>query len=329
MPSMQAATYKSFGVPSNVLSIETTDIPEPQAGEVRVKLLLSPIHNHDLYLIRGQYGYKSPLPAIGGSEAVGTIDKLGAGVSGLHIGQRLAVSSTPSAWADYFVAKTQAVTPVPNDLPDELAAQILDMPMSALLALEKLGAKRGEWIVIDGANGAVGKVITQVAASHGIRVASLVGREAARADLVALGIGDVFVVSDKDWQANLKAAIGEARVAGGIDLVGGELAGEMLHFLSPGAVFLSFGQMSGEPMRLSASDVIYKELTIKGFWGAKEVPRVTPARRTELVQELIRLGATGKLKLPVAEIFPLARAAEATAASHKKRNGKVMIAGAR
>jgi NADPH2:quinone reductase len=95
MPSMQAATYKSFGVPSNVLSIETTDIPEPQAGEVRVKLLLSPIHNHDLYLIRGQYGYKSPLPAIGGSEAVGTIDKLGAGVSGLHIGQRLAVSSTP------------------------------------------------------------------------------------------------------------------------------------------------------------------------------------------------------------------------------------------
>lgn len=329
MSMMQAVAYNAFGAPAEVLSIATFAIPEPRAEEVRVKLLLSPIHNHDLILIRGEYGYKPSLPAIGGSEAVGVIDKLGTGVSGLEIGQRVAVSSTPAAWAEYLVAKAAAVAPVPDNLPDELAAQILDMPASALLALDKLGARSGEWIVIDGANGAVGKVIAQVATSRGIRVASIVSREAARADLVALGIGDVFTTSDKDWQASLKAAIGEARVAGAIDMVGGVLAGELLHFLSQGAVFLSFGKMSGEAMRLDASDVIYKELTIMGFWGAKEAPRVTPERRIELVQELIRLGAEGKLKLPAAEVYPLARAAEAAAASDRKRNGKIMLSGAR
>ena len=65
---MQAAIHDTFGEPADVLETKTTDTPEPAAGEVRIKTLLSPIHNHDLWTIRGNYGYKPDLPgAIGGS----------------------------------------------------------------------------------------------------------------------------------------------------------------------------------------------------------------------------------------------------------------------
>ena len=52
-------------------------MPEPGRGQVRVRMAMSPIHNHDLAIIRGKYGYKPPLPAVPGTEAVGVVDALG------------------------------------------------------------------------------------------------------------------------------------------------------------------------------------------------------------------------------------------------------------
>ncbi len=76
---MRSAIHTRFGEPAEVLSLGDSPTPEPGPGEVRVKTLLAAIHHHDLWTIRGQYGYKPQLPAIGGSEAVGVIDALGEG----------------------------------------------------------------------------------------------------------------------------------------------------------------------------------------------------------------------------------------------------------
>ena len=67
-------------------------------------MILSPIHNHDLWTVRGEYGYKPALPAaIGGTEAVGVITDVGAGVDEAMIGQRVAVAGINGTWAQYFV----------------------------------------------------------------------------------------------------------------------------------------------------------------------------------------------------------------------------------
>ena len=94
---MLGAVHHSFGDPSMVLKVEDCALPEPGAGQVRVKTILSAIHNHDLLTVAGRYGYKPQLPAIGGSEAVGLIDALGDGVSGLAVGQRVSVSGVHGA----------------------------------------------------------------------------------------------------------------------------------------------------------------------------------------------------------------------------------------
>ncbi|PXA80044.1 alcohol dehydrogenase, partial [Caulobacter sp. D4A] len=77
---MRSAIHDVFGDPAEVLALADSPIPEPGPGKVRIRTLLSPIHNHDLWTVRGNYGYKPALPAIGGSEAVGVVDAVGDGV---------------------------------------------------------------------------------------------------------------------------------------------------------------------------------------------------------------------------------------------------------
>ena len=89
-------------------------MPEPGPGEIRVKLVLSPIHNHDLFTIRGQYGVKPPLPAIGGTEALGIVDALGPGVSAPALGQRVTMAGIADAWAEYFIAPAAARRAAPG-----------------------------------------------------------------------------------------------------------------------------------------------------------------------------------------------------------------------
>src|SRR3546814_669818 len=83
---MRSAIHHQFGDPTNVLVPGDSPLPEPAPGEVRIRMQLAPIHNHDLLTVRGQYGYKPALPAIGGSEGLGVVDALGAGVEGLAVG---------------------------------------------------------------------------------------------------------------------------------------------------------------------------------------------------------------------------------------------------
>jgi NADPH:quinone reductase-like Zn-dependent oxidoreductase len=97
---MRSAIHTTFGEPADVLELGDRPAPQPGAGEVRIKTSLAPIHNHDLWTIRGRYGYKPELPAIGGSEAVGIVDALGEGVEGVTVGQRVAVASVHGTWAE-------------------------------------------------------------------------------------------------------------------------------------------------------------------------------------------------------------------------------------
>jgi NADPH:quinone reductase-like Zn-dependent oxidoreductase len=95
---MRCVAYNAFGVPHEVLRLAERPVPEPGPGEIRVRMTLSPIHNHDLWTIRGEYGVKPPLPAIGGTEAAGIVDKLGEGVTAPAVGQRVAAGSIVGAW---------------------------------------------------------------------------------------------------------------------------------------------------------------------------------------------------------------------------------------
>src|SRR5689334_15251739 len=170
---MKAVVFDEFGSPRKVLRVEERPLPEPGPGQVRVKLVLSPIHNHDLMIVTGHYGYKPSLPHVPGTEALGVVDKLGEGVSTLKVGQRV-TGGASAAWAEYYLASAQSLVPLPDGIDDGTACQLVAMPMSAVRLFADLEVKPGDWIVQNAANGAVGKMLARFAAERGINVLNIV-----------------------------------------------------------------------------------------------------------------------------------------------------------
>ncbi len=323
---MRSATYNEFGRPTDVLSLGDSPIPEPKATEVRVKTVLASIHNHDLLTIRGKYGFKPEMPAIGGSEAVGVIDAVGSDVKKLKVGQRVAAASVQATWAEYFVAPEHMIFPIPESLDDEMAAQLIAMPLSALMLLEFLEVESGQWIIHNAANGAVGKSLAMLAAARGIHTINVVRSSDAIQELEALDIKHNVNTDDEDWKEQVKAIIGEDKISAAVDSVGGEDSGDLLSLLGHYGTFAVFGAMSGKPMVLNPTHMIFKQAVLKGFWGSKLSQEMSVETKQHLVDELIERAVNGQLKLPTEATFDLADIIKAVDGKLQAgKNGKVLL----
>ena len=324
--TMRALVHHEFGDPSELLGVEERPLPQPGAGEVRVRMLLSPIHNHDLWTVRGTYGFKPELPAQAGTEALGVVDAVGEGVEQLTVGQRVVTGGTFGVWAEYFVTRAAGLIPVPDGLPDESAAQLVSMPFSAISLLESLGLSEGDWLIQNAANGAVGRMVAQLGTARGLNVVGLVRRSAGVEELRAQGIERVVATDDEGWRDRLAEITGGAPITAGVDSVGGSSAGDVLSTLAENGTLVVFGAMASPTLELASGDIIFKQATVKGFWGSV-VSREMPAdQRGRLFQELFARLQDGTLTLPVAGVYGLDDIAGAVAASGEAgRVGKVLL----
>jgi NADPH:quinone reductase-like Zn-dependent oxidoreductase len=322
---MRAIIHRSFGVPQEVLEVADVDQPTPGEGEVRVRIVLAAVHNHDLMIARGEYGMLPELPGRAGSEAVGVIDALGDGVTGIEIGQRV-VAGTTGAWAEYVTMPARAVVPLDDSIPDEAGAQLIAMPFSAIALLDFLQLDEGDWMLQNAANGAVGRIVAQLAKTRGVNVIGLVRRSQAVEQLAAEGIDRVVATDDEGWRDRVTELTGGAPIRAGVDSVGGESAGDVLSLLAEGGSLVVFGAMASSTLNLSVGDILFKQATVKGFWGAKVGSYISAQRRGELMVELRERIADGTVTLPVASIHALDDIADAVRASDEAgRRGKVLL----
>jgi len=323
---MRALIHHQFGEPSEVLAVENVETPEPGQGEVRVRTILSPIHNHDLWTIRGTYGFKPELPARAGTEAVGVVDALGEGVTHLTVGQRVATGGTFGVWAEYFVAKAATLIPVDESLTDEVAAQLVSMPFSAISLLDTLDLAEGDWFVQNAANGAVGRLVAQLAVARGINVVGLVRKGARVDELAAQGIGNVVATDVEGWEETVREITGGAPVMVALDSVGGSATGELASLLSENGTLIVFGAMNSPVMDIPSGAVIFKNLTVKGFWGSKVGSAMSAEKRGALFGELATRIAQGALTLPVEATYSFDDAKEASSANFNEgRAGKILL----
>jgi NADPH:quinone reductase-like Zn-dependent oxidoreductase len=326
---MRAVLFESFGDPVDVVHLGEAQVTEPAAGELRVKLLKSPIHNHDLAIIRGVYGYKPTLPAIPGSEALGVVDALGSGVKGFTVGQKVAVPAGARMWAEYFNAPANSALPVPPTIPDDIACQLLAMPLNSYLLFEELNTKPGDWIIQTASNGAVGRVIVQLAKARKVNVISLIRRDDGIAEMEALGAEHVLSTEGDGWEARVPEITGGAPVKGAIDSVSGPLASPLASVLAPGGLFISFGAMSQKPIVLDPNKLIFGGIIVRGFWGAKWVQEASSADKLRVIGEVVRLVQDGTIKLGVEAEYDLADIKEAVVRSDQSgRAGKVLLTAA-
>ena len=323
---MRALVQPSFGDPSEVLSVQEVPDPEPGPGQVLVRVLLSPIHNHDLWTVRGSYGVKPEMPARAGTEALGVVEALGEGVDTLVVGQRVATGGSFGAWAELIVAPTAGLVPVPDGMGDEAAAQLVSMPFSAIALLDSLEVEEGDWIVQNAANGAVGRLLAQLAEARGVHVLGLVRRAAGVDELREQGIGNVVATDDDGWRDRVHDLVGDSPVVAGVDSVGGSAAGDVVSLLADDGVLVVFGAMASPTLEIASGDVIFKQIVIKGFWGSKVFAAMSADKRGALMGELVRGIGSGALTLPVEKVYGLEEIADAARANHAPgRRGKILL----
>src|SRR3954462_15260879 len=100
---MKALVFDRFGEPADVLRVQEVRTPEPGPGEVRVRMIASPINPSDLLVVRGRYGVLPRLPATPGFEGVGVVDRVGPGLLGHMVKDKrvTVINSAGGNWAEY------------------------------------------------------------------------------------------------------------------------------------------------------------------------------------------------------------------------------------
>ena len=157
------------------------------------------------------------------------------------------------------------------------------------------------------------------AKTRSLKTVNIVRRPELVAELKAIG-GDVVVVDSPNVSKEIKAVVGQAELRLALDGVSGPATGVLASTLSPYGTLVSYAAMSEAQMSISPLDVIFKPLTLRGFWlghpesAAKSAPAV--AQAAEMI-------AAGRVRIPVAATYPLSSIKEAVA--HASRGGKILL----
>ncbi len=170
---MKAALLKSYGGVDQ-FSIEEVPTPKPGPGEVLIKIAASAVNPFDLILRQGFMApyIPLPLPAILGGDAAGTLAELGAGVSGWAVGDRVVAdfaANGKGAHAEYGVVPAASIAKLPAGLGFEQGAALVKAGLTGRQAVDALGVKAGDRVLVSGGLGAVGRVAIQYLRQIGAR----------------------------------------------------------------------------------------------------------------------------------------------------------------
>ncbi len=325
MKKNRAIVYRRHGNPLEVLSLEDTEVPEPGAGEVRVKLLAANINPSDFGMVAGSYGTLRELPAVAGREGVGEVEAIGCGVEGVEIGTRVRFPDT-GAWQAFACCPVESLQVVPEGLGLGQSAQsFINPPTAFCLLTQRFDLPKGAWILQNAGNSAVGLSVIQLAKEMGYRTISEVRRESLVEPLKALGADEV-VLSASGWHKQVNEITGGEPIQLALNSVGGESALDQIRALGKGGTQVTFGGVLREPVRFPTRELIFKDVRLTGFWWDQWSRENGTDACTEILAQVHQRMRDGRLRLPVAEVYSLNRFKEALTRTSELRLGKVLLA---
>jgi NADPH2:quinone reductase len=324
---MRAIRLHEFGPPTNLV-YEAVEDPHPGPGQVRIAVAAAGVHLIDTTLRAGvQRGPLAlpDLPAIPGREVAGVVDALGSGVEEGWLGRRVVAHLGPASggYAELAVRDVDAVHALPQGVAEDEAVAMIGTGRTTLGILEVAQPTTDDVALITAAAGGIGSLLVQGVREAGAVAVGLAGGEAKVARVRALGATVAIDYSERDWTEAVREALGDARVTVALDGVGGDVGRGALELLAPGGRLILFGWSSGEPTRLSASDLFARGLTASAAVGPRILNRSGGLR--DLEQRALAALAEGRL-VPLVQRFRLSEAAAAHAALEARQTvGKVVL----
>ncbi len=320
---MKAIRVHQPGGPE-VLAWEEIAQPEPGPGEALVRLDAAGVNFVDVYFRTGRYPAAMPLTL--GQEGGGVVTAVGAGVSEVAAGDRVAYSSVSGAYAEYAVVPAGKLVRLPAGVSTRLGAAVMLQGMTAhYLALTTYPLQPGEWCVVHAAAGGVGLLLCQIAKLRGARVIGTVSTEE-KAELArGAGAEEIIYYTREDVPSQVRKLTDGRGVPVVYDSVGLTTFEASLASLAPRGMLVSYGASSG-----LVPPVDVRELQNRGslFLTRPSLAHYT-LTRAELEQragDLFAWMAAGRLDVRIGAEYPLAQAAGAhRALEGRETTGKVLL----
>lgn len=298
-------------------------LPEPAAGEVRLRIAACGLNFADLLIAEGKYQDRPALPFTPGLEVAGTVEALGPGVTAPAIGTRVACYVGQGGLAEAVCVPAAEVVALPDGMSmTEAAGFLIAYGTSHLALTHKARLRAGERLLVLGAAGGVGLTAVEVGKRLGAEVIAC-ARGEAKLDVARAAGADILIDSDApDLKERLKAM-------GGVDVVydpvGGAAFDAALRATRPDGRLLAIGFASGTVPQVPANLLLVKNLTVTGFWWGG-YRRFAPGLLRDSLAQLMDWHGQARLNLHVSHVLPLSRAPEGLALLRDRAaTGKVVI----
>ncbi|HWV99478.1 MAG TPA: zinc-binding alcohol dehydrogenase family protein [Candidatus Acidoferrum sp.] len=311
-------------------ALRLAEVPasQPAEGEAVLEIRYSALNPADRYLAERQYPAKPSLPHILGRDGLGTVAQLGAGVSGLQIGERRAVLrgdvgvNRPGTFAERVALPAEDLVEVPHDWSDPEAAGATLVYLTAYQALTMWDHLPSQAVVlVTGASGGVGVAAVQLARALGHTVLALSRSTEKSRRLLELGAKATFNPEDPQWRQAAKAAVAPRGVDLVIDSIGGKLLPEAIDTLGDLGRVSLVGRLAGPVPNFNTATLFFRRIRMGGVAVGANTNSEARAAWENVLELLARSGA----RPLVDSVFPFDQLPKAFARLAEGPMGKVLL----
>jgi len=334
---VKAIVQSALGEPADALKLIDIEDHQPASGEVLIDVKLAPVHHGDLQLIRAEPNVPEDVGYVRrGSEAVGIVRALGSEVEGqgnLKVGDRVIGFPAVGSWAESVVIPAFAAIPVPPELSDEVAAQLLINYVTARMILRGLRRSVSDEVLhegavlVTGASTVVARLLLHFLGKEGLKPIGLT-RSTASAKRVATELAGVQVAAteDADWQTQLTSLAAGKKIVGVLDCVSGSLVGDLVPLLADDAAIVTYGALGGGKLGIGAPEIVGRQFVISGVVFVRWFSELSRDEQINDIQSAIKLAGELPFLFKVGGVYSLADFQRAiSAVEAPNRDGFVFI----
>ncbi len=308
------------------LRVDDIEAPKPGEGEVAISVRAAGVNFPEVLLSYGKYQFKPEPPFIPGGEAAGVVSAVGAGVSSLKVGDRVAATMINGAFAQELVVHELAAVKLPDAVDFQVGAVTLLTYATTYHALvDRAQLKAGETLLVLGAGGGVGVAAIQLGKLLGAKVIAAASTPEKIAFCKQMGADEGICYGTEDLKERVKALTNGDGANVIYDPVGGRYSEPALRSIAWEGRFLVVGFAAGDIPKIPLNLTLLKGCQIVGvFWGSFAMRE--PQRQRANAEKILQWVGEGKLKPHVDASLPFERAAEALERLEKRQVlGKLVL----
>jgi NADPH2:quinone reductase len=326
MKEMQAIVIEKPGGP-DVLTLATVPVPEPEDGEVLVRVTAAGVNRPDVLQRQGKYPLPvdaSPLP---GLEICGEVVQCGAGSSRWQTGDRVMALTHGGGYAEYCRVHESHCLPVPDNLTDVMAAAVPEAFFTVHYNLVmRAGLSAGEVLLLHGGSSGIGSTAIQLANANNASVIATAGSDEKCRFCELLGATHTINYRTEDWPEEVSRLTDGRGVDVVLDMVAGSYTQKNIDSLAQDGRYVIIGFLQAWKATLDLRPVLARRITITGSLLRPQSVEEKAAIAASLEAQVLPLLASGAVKPVIHGTFPLARAAEAHTLMESSRHmGKIVL----